>query len=237
MRATPQSDPALAAAPGLVANELARVADPATKALLDRALEGEAPALSELVAEITPVVHARVGRALLRRRSQCGGADLRTTLEDIVQEVFVELFRDDGKVLRAWSPERGLTLKSFVGLVAEQRVGALFRSRRRNPWADELSLDDEGCEPIDADTDGPEARMLSREALERVLDEVRARVSPMGLELFYALIVREESTSSVCARTNLSVAAVHAWSSRLRRLVGQLASGMMADVVGEGGTP
>lgn len=193
------------------------------KAALDLALAGESSALAKLVSELMPVIHARVGRSLLRRRSQRGAADLRTTLEDIVQEVFVELFRDDGRVLRAWSPERGLTLKSFVGLVAEQRVAALFRSRRRNPWADELSIDEEGCELAEPGEVGPEARMLSRQALERLLDEVRARLTPMGLELFFALIVREESTASVCARTNMSVHAVHAWSSRLRRLVQQIA--------------
>lgn len=195
------------------------------KVELDRVLDGDAAARGRLLSELMPVVHARVGRCLLRRRAHCRGADLRTTLEDLVQDVFVELLRDDARVLRAWNPQRGLTLKSFVGIVAEQRVAATFRSRRRNPWLDELSVDDEDCNvPIEPDGNGPEARLVSREALECLLDEVRARVTPVGLELFFSLIVREESTASVCARMNMSVGAVHAWSSRLRRLVEHLAA-------------
>ena len=45
----------------------------------------------------------------------------------------------------------------------------------------------------------------------------------MGMELFMALVVREESIASVCERTKLSTSAVQAWSSRLKRMVQRLA--------------
>ena len=73
--------------------------------------------------------------------------------------------------------------------------------------------------PLLVGVQDPEERALSREHLEGLLDEVHARLSPMGLELFYALVVREESAAAVATRMNMNVGAVHAWSSRLKRLV------------------
>lgn len=199
-----------------------------SKATLDAALGGDSRVLRELVTQLTPVVQARVARTLLRRRSR-SGADARTFMEDLVQDTFVALLQDRGKLLRAWNPERGLRLESFVALVAEQRVLATLRSRRKNPWTDELAVDDGDLDLHAGSDPGPELRALSREALQSLLDEVRARLSPMGLELFMALVVREESVAAVCERTRLSTSAVHAWSSRLRRLVHTLAAGPLAD--------
>lgn len=203
-----------------------------SRAAVAAALDGDGAALRALVDEIGPAVEARITRTIQGRRPK-HGSDARSTIEDLVQDTFVVLFDDGGRLLRTWNPERGLRLDSFVGLVAEQRVIATLRSRKRNPWTDELAFDDED---LDASSGAPtaEATALSREALSRVLDEVRVRVSPLGLELFMALVVREESVASVCARTNLSTAAVHAWSSRLRRMVALLGK-TMADADAQGG--
>ena len=143
--------------------------DPLSKTGLDAALAGDAALVRELVAALAPVVHARVGRTLLRRRSR-GGSDLRAALEDLVQDTFLALLQDGGKLLRAWNPERGLSLDSFVGLVAEQRVLATLRSRRKSPWSEELAIDDGDLDVTDARSPSPEARAQSREALEDLLE-------------------------------------------------------------------
>lgn len=192
-----------------------------SKATLDAALAGNLARLRTLVDDLAPVVQARVARTVLRRRCR-QGSDARAFVEDLVQDTFVALFDDGGRLLRTWNPERGLRLESFVGLIAEQRVLATLRSRRRNPWSEELAFDDADLDVADASPQNPETRALCREELEQLLDEVRIRLSPMGLELFMALVVHEESVASVCARTKLSVAAVHAWSSRLRRMIANL---------------
>ncbi len=191
---------------------------PLSKNLVDAALDGDDRALRELVTALTPIMQARVARTLLRRQWRTG-LDARTFMEDTVQDTFVALLRDGGRLLRSWDPERGMRLESFVGLVAEQRVLATLRSRRRNPTTEELSIDDADLDVREDEELGPEARALSREALQGLLDEVRARLSAMGHELFMSLIVHEEPIASVCARTRLSTSAVQAWSSRLRRLV------------------
>ena len=194
------------------------------------ALEGDERALRRLVEDVAPTIQARVARVLLRRRALSRGEDVRQRLADIAQDVYVELFRDGGKVLRSWEPSRGLDLRGFVGLVSEQRVAATLRSRRRSPWAEALMDDQDDAAEVLVAGPGPEERLLSRDALERLVDLLRAELSPLGLEMFRCLLVEEESIASVSERTGMSTSAVQAWSSRLRRMVQRLA----AESLGEG---
>lgn len=181
-----------------------------------RALDGDSASIHALVAELTPVIQARVARALLRRRSAARGADVRQALDDLVQDVLVHLFRDDGKALRAWDPARGMGLAGFVGMVADQHVAWMMRAQKRNPWAEEL--DDRAGEDAIAPADDPEIRAASREELEQLLARMDAELTPLGRDLFERLLIEEEPIASVATATGMSVAAVQAWSSRLKRL-------------------
>ncbi|XXX78610.1 sigma factor [Sorangium sp. So ce134] len=194
-----------------------------TTSVLTSALGGEIQSLRSVIAALTPVIHARVGRALHRRSARfAGGGDER--MDDLVQDVFVELFRDGCRALRAWDPARGLSLANWVGLIADQRVAAALRRRRRHPDAAALPLDDAPEEGARSGDD-PEARVLARDQLARPLGLLRAELSPLGRELFEALLIEEEPIASVCARTGMSTSAVQAWSSRLKRRFAELAAG------------
>ena len=91
-----------------------------------------------LAKHLTPIVLARVRRALLRR-SSLRGEQLREASRDVAQDVFAALFADQAQFLRGWCPERGLSLPNYVGLLAERRaLNALalrkqFRHRERKP--------------------------------------------------------------------------------------------------------
>lgn len=191
-----------------------------SRQLVDAALAGDAVAIRALVAHLTPVIQAAVARALLRRRAVARGSDVRQLLDDMIQDSFVELFRDGGKLLRTWDPARGKGLQGFVSLVAEQRVGAVLRSRRKNPWSEELAGDDPIEEP--ASTVDPELSIASRQVVHRLFERVQAELSPLGMELFHRLIVDEEPIASVAASMSMSTSAVQAWSSRLKRLLAKL---------------
>jgi RNA polymerase sigma-70 factor (ECF subfamily) len=180
------------------------------------ALSGDPAAVHWLVALLSPVIQARVVRALLRRAF--GGRSTRQEVEDMTQEVFVALFEDCGKVLRSWEPARGMSLANFVGLVAERQVAAILRSGRRSPWTEDPTLGEE-LERHRDDALGPEAQVASQQHLAVVLDRVRATLSPKGLDLLERLYVREETVESVCAATGMSHDAVYAWRSRLGKLV------------------
>ncbi len=192
------------------------------------ALAGDPAAVHWLVSHLSPVIQARVARALLRRAS--GGRSTRQEVEDMTQEVFVALFEDGGKVLRSWEPERGMSLANFTGLVAERQVAAILRSGRRSPWTEDPTLSEDLERPSD-DAQGAEARLASQQILAVLLDRVRATLSPKGLDLFERLYVREESVEAVCAATGMSPDAVYAWRSRLGKLVRTFVEEEMSDSV------
>jgi RNA polymerase sigma factor (sigma-70 family) len=184
-------------------------------ALVGHALAGAEPALSRLVERLTPIIQSRVARSLLR----CGrgaGPRLRQELKDLVQQVFVALFDERGKILASWDASRGLSLDNFVGLVAERQVISILRSGKRDPWKEDPTL----IEELDAPSaqPGPEAEVASREQLELLLTRLRGSLSPLGWQLFDLLYLQECSVEDVEQQTGLSAAAVYAWRSRLRRL-------------------
>src|SRR5262245_25583265 len=98
--------------------------------LVARAARRDPAAARELVKLLHPVVQARVARVLWRTRG-AAGRDLRQEVEDMSQDVFAFLFQDGARALRAWEPERGLSLANFVGLLAERRTLSTLRSARQ----------------------------------------------------------------------------------------------------------
>ena len=189
--------------------------------LVQRALAGDQTAQTQLVAELTPVVQARVAHTLLAHRSRLGsGRDVRQEVEDRSQDVFLSLFTRDGHILRSWQAERGLSLENFVGLVAERQVVSFLRSGKRNPWKEDPSP----AEDLDTTAPGhsPEEVAASREQLSLLLERLREELSPLGHQIFVLLFVREMSVPETMAASGLSADAVYAWRSRLRRVAQQL---------------
>lgn len=191
------------------------------------ALDGQPDAVRALVGTLTPVVQARVARVLLRRQGASRGRDVRQEVEDLSQEVFVALFAREAKVLRSWDPARGMSLRNFVGLVAEREVASILQSGRRSPWKEDPTLGDELDRRAGPSTDHA-ARVESKEMFLVVLERLRARLSPKGMDLFERLLVRQEDVKSVCAATGMSADAVYAWRSRLGKLVREIAGEIAA---------
>lgn len=189
--------------------------------LLELALSGDSAALDRLVALLTPVIQACVARTLLARRFRlAGGRDLREEVKDLCQNVFVALLDRDCRVLRAWKPERGLSLKNFVCLVAKCQVLSFLRSPR-NPWREDPSLAEDLPEVEDKDP-GPEEMAIIREHLALLLDRLYEKLSPQGWQMFQLLYIQDLSQEEVEAVSGLSADAVYAWRSRLRRIARKL---------------
>lgn len=200
-----------------------------TVARLHDALAGDAAAVAQLIDAVTPVVQARVARALLRRVRR-DRRDVRQEVADLTQEVFVALFSEDAKALRAWEPARGLSLVNFVGLLAERRVASLLRVKRYAFWLQECAAsapeeraEDLAAEPVDSE-------VISRLTVEQLVEALRSMLSPRGLELFQRLYVDEQSVEDVCAQTGLNPAAVYQWKHR----IAQTARTALAALQGDG---
>jgi DNA-directed RNA polymerase specialized sigma24 family protein len=193
---------------------------PAPESLLASALAGEPSAVRAMVAAFTPVIQARAARALVR--SGRGAArDARQEVGDLTQDVLLLLFREDARVLRAWQPERGLSLLNYVGLVTEREVGHIARSGRRSPWA----LGPAGDAELDLApslASGPESEVGSRDLFDRLHTRLAEELQPRAMDLYRLLVIDEAPIVDVCAATGLSADAVYAWRSRLLKRARQL---------------
>ncbi|MFI5301981.1 MAG: hypothetical protein ACHREM_28150, partial [Polyangiales bacterium] len=144
------------------------------------ALAGQVDALTATIAVFTPVVQVRVFRALSRRARSADRRDLRQEVEDLTQDVLCLLFADDARILRMWDPARGMSLRNYVGLIAERETGHILKSGRRTPWA-LTPTDDDKLEPMLPADDGPEAALVAKQILDRVWTRLEAELSPKGL--------------------------------------------------------
>lgn len=174
-----------------------------------------------LVLAVGPIVHGRVAKALLRRRGP-DRRDIDQEIEDLVQEVFLALFDDGAKILRAWHPGRG-PLGGFVALIADHQVSSIFRSGRRRPWSDELELLADP-DAADDDTPVPEAWVASRQELATILEGVRAAVTPKGWDMFIRLYVENQPVEVVSKELSLGQDAIYAWRARLAKVARRIAS-------------
>ena len=198
-----------------------------TSALVERALAQDREALRSLVDVLTPVIQARVARALLRRATSASGRNIRQEVGDLTQEVFAALFAEGGKALRAWEPARGLSLTNFVGFLAERQVASILRTTRRSPWTEDPTL----MEELDGPAEDPsvELRVMTQQMLSALLDRLSEELSPLGLSLFEQLYLQQRSVAEVSEQTGMSREAVYAWQSRLGRLARRLGAELLSD--------
>jgi RNA polymerase sigma-70 factor (ECF subfamily) len=205
---------------------------PLDRELVDRALAKDQASLDRLLELVVPALYLRVAFVLRRRAAAARGRDVRQELDDMVQDVLLRLFADRGKILRDWDPERGLTIERFVGLVAERHIASQLRSHRRNPWTEDPTLAELLNEQEDL-APSAEVRFANREMCELILDRLRARLSPLALHLFYALIVDGRDVGTVAAETKLPKRAMYNWKHRLLRTVHEIAGEIEKETGGE----
>jgi len=196
--------------------------DAEISAHVQAALTGDSEAMDALVVDLTRIVQLRVARVLARRRSQARGRDLRQDLEDLVQDVFAALFAHNGRVLRRWDPDRGLSFEGFVGFVTERVVGMTLRSGRRNPWTEDPTAEDQ-LHHLGSDGGVDVLRSVeSRQLLERLAEHLRERLTPRGRQYFQLMYIENRPIKDVAEVTGASTQALYAWRNRLTTLLRQL---------------
>ena len=190
--------------------------------LLSAALGGDRPAMRRLVDRLAPVIWSRVTR-VAQRAGRRTPAQIQQLGEDLRQEVFAALFQDGGRALRAWVPERGLDLEAYVGLVAEHQAASILRSGRRSAWKEDAT-EDETLARVAGETEAVMARIDARDTLLRVLERVRAELSPKGVQIFELLVIEERPIEEVAARLDMTADALYAWRSRIGKLANRIAA-------------
>jgi len=143
-------------------------------------------------------------------------SDLR---RDTVQDVMVRLFAEHGRVLRAWEPDLGLTLRGFLKRVVRYHVLTLFRTERGNPWRNE-STDPDQLDQLDGEGTG----LFNQLWLWRVRDRLLAEESTRGRALYVALFVEQRSADDIAAGHDMTRDAVYQWRARFKRRAAKLLS-------------
>jgi RNA polymerase sigma-70 factor (ECF subfamily) len=195
---------------------------------VSRALRGDREAVHELTELLAPVIQSRVARVLLRQRGRQTPEQVRQEVEDITQDVFLALFERGARILRSWNPERGASLTTFVGLVAERHAISRLRRRTTNPWVEQATSDEDLERHLD-NTSDLEAAVASRQILERLAAEIDKELTPKGKLLFSLLLVEQRPIAEVCELLEMRPDAVYAWRSRLARRVRALAEKFLSE--------
>jgi RNA polymerase sigma factor (sigma-70 family) len=183
---------------------------------LEAALAGDRVVRNRLVHQLTPVIHKRVARALLRHTTARGRA-IGQDVEGLVQNVWVHLISKDYKVLRDWKHERGLSLRNFVGLVTDRQTNLALRSRKKSPYTE----DPTPIENFDrADpTPRPDEAASAKEKRRKLLEQVKEKAGPRGYYVFKLLFDRGLKPAEAAKESGLSIDAIYKWQERLRNIV------------------
>jgi RNA polymerase sigma-70 factor, ECF subfamily len=103
----------------------------------------------------------------------------RDDLEDLVSDVWLALLRDDMKKLRAYCPEKGFRLASWIALIATNTTIDRLRARQSDDvHVEDMSSIDIASQSAEPDEDmlGQERAQLAQAALEELSPEERAFV-------------------------------------------------------------
>jgi RNA polymerase sigma-70 factor (ECF subfamily) len=206
-----------------------------TRARVADALAGDTAATSELVTDIGHLIRSRVQRRLRRSGVLRSIGESRFDVQDLCQDVFARLFERDGRILRSWDPDRGLSLANYVGLVAERLVGGLLRTRRVHL---ESATEAQKLASLrEATVDAPRVACTTehRQLLDRLKRTLAARLSEKGMAVYQLLFIEELSVEDVEARLALNASAIYTWRHRIRSQLAQVQAQL--DGVHESGWP
>ena len=183
--------------------------------LLRTALAGDRDARRRLADRLLDEIQREVAYCLMRA-ARPSGRDPRQEVRDIVHDVLVMLFDNDGRELRRWDPDRGRTLDSFVRLLARRRALRILGHTRTDPFK-ETPLSPEIVEAESDADDGLVHRLADRAQLGAVLNALHGRMGERDHELFELLFVEERDPDEVAGLMDMTRGAVNAWVYRMRK--------------------
>ncbi|MBK9266169.1 MAG: sigma-70 family RNA polymerase sigma factor [Polyangiaceae bacterium] len=185
-----------------------------TKELLERTIAGEFQAARECYAILQAIFRFRVVKVLAGNCSP-------ETVEDLSHETFVALLDDDGRLIRAWDPERA-SFETYSGLIAEQRAVEYARKKK-----EELFLGNQASKLQEAAIDSsrwPDRIAASNELRQKVFTVLWEELDKQGRRVFELLYNERRNVKEICALMNMNEPAVYAWRSRFGRRIEEIAA-------------
>lgn len=158
--------------------------------------------IHEFGALFRSVIRGRVFGAWLKRE------------EDLLQELFLGLFRNNCRVLRLWDPHKGKSLRSFLHQFAVQRTLDWLRQQRRH------SLEVPTLDPHSNDKADPSQVAASREPPEWVTElllRFRAQCSPEEWVLIEMSYLQDRTVAEIASTLELTEENVYQRRHRIKQ--------------------
>lgn len=191
--------------------------------VIGRALDGDPVALRRLYDSYDPTV-----RWAVAMRVRCW-PQLVTGFEDLVQEVWLELLRNDGKRLRYYKGERGLTFRGFVGFIAA-RYGwrlaklQLARDERTRAMAEGIGTELDEVDELDL-----AHRLIAADLFEHLAGRVDAELDEVERRIFHDHDVNGDTLRAIAKRLGINEATIQQRKRRMRSKLRALASEILAE--------
>lgn len=184
--------------------------------LVAPALAGDRKATARLVARLLPVIRATVRKVIRKHEHRRIGP---YDGDDLTQEIWLLLLRDDGKRLRAYDRNRAASLEGYVAMIARTEATHLVRREQtggRGHGELQDSLDD--AQHVRGGTD-PEAEAISAELADRLRRRLSAELPARG-QLVFALLYTDRLTPAEAAAVmKVNVQVVYNWQHKIRGII------------------
>lgn len=184
-------------------------------ALLQPALRGDRRAIDGLVERLMPIVRAICRRVIDRRMGRRGPYDG----DDLVQEVWLCLMRDDAARLRQWDPARGSSLESYVAMVSRSEASKVLRREqavKRGGDADIGALED--ARGVAGGHD-PEAVAVGRSLQADLDSHLAEQLAPKGRLILRLLYTDGLSPPEAARAIGCTTQVVYNWQHKIRSLI------------------
>jgi RNA polymerase sigma factor (sigma-70 family) len=172
------------------------------KTLIAGCVNGEKAAWDAFVREFSPLVYHTIKKTFNLYHSD----PISNSVEDLYQEVFVSLLRDDCKKLRQFRGDRGCTLASWLRVVAARETIDFLRKRR----LPSVEIPD-GLARNDPDL----SESLIDEEQERLLNQAIQTLPPRDRILIDLVYRQSLPPEEIAAILKISVNAVYTQKSRI----------------------
>ncbi len=161
------------------------------------ALSGDQKLIRRFSRDLIAKLHLVVGIQLRHRPDT-----QRLLIEDLIQSVLAYMVENNWRVLRLWTPTRGLSFCSFVALVARRRVSRLLQ-RTRPLDASEL-IGGEEIRNEDAESSFEQALMHSLRLAEVLSKSDSCKISERDRRIVRQVWLHERDREEICREENIS---------------------------------
>jgi DNA-directed RNA polymerase specialized sigma24 family protein len=183
-------------------------------ALVRRALAGDGPSLRALVRRLVPVIQARTDVFLAARPGRRIGPH---GVDDLVQDVWLALIKDGGRLLLAWDPARGMTLEGYVGLVTKRELWGRVRQETAGKRGSGLrAVDLADVEP--AGSHDVEGEAIGRDLARSLADHLEQALPERGRLVMRCLYTDGCSPAEVADVLGVNLQVVYNWQHKIRQL-------------------